>query len=97
MEERTYHYDAFISYRHLAGGIKIANYLQKLLETYRSPCDGTHVKKGGRIRRIFTNKSEMPLSTDIGATIKDALEQSRMLIVLATPEYRKSKWCIHHI
>ncbi len=92
-----FYYDAFISYRHLELSARTAVRLQRFLESYRSPCNGTFVKKGRRIPRIFTDKSEMPLSADLGTTIRDALARARFFIVLATPEYSQSLWCMEEL
>lgn len=97
MIERAYHFDAFISYRHTERDKKIVDTIQKLTENYRAPCDGTHIKKGERIRRIFTDRSELPMSADLGASITDALAQSRFLVVIASPEYTQSRWCMEEL
>lgn len=94
MSEKNYHYDAFISYRHNDRDKKIVDTLQKLVENFRSPCEGEHIKKGERIKRLFTDRSELPMSADLGASIKDAIEQSRFLVVIASPEYTQSRWCM---
>ncbi len=97
MSEQIYYYDAFISYRHNDRDKKIVDTLQKLVENFRSPCDGEHLKKGERIKRVFTDRSELPMSADLGASIKGALEQSRFLVVIASPEYTQSRWCMEEL
>ena len=97
MIDRFSDYDAFISYRHLDRDIQIVDSIQKLAENYRSPCDGAHLKKGERIRRLFTDRSELPMSADLGNDITQALSKSRFLIVIASEEYLQSRWCIQEL
>lgn len=97
MLEQSYHFDAFISYRHTDRDKKIVDTVQKLTENYRSPCNGKHIKKGERIRRLFTDRSELPMSADLGGSIKQALAQSRFLLVIASPEYTQSRWCMEEL
>ena len=97
MSNQAYYFDAFISYRHNDRDKAIADKLQKLAEQYRSPCDGEYIKKGQRIQRIFTDRSELPMSADLGAAIHTALEKSRFLLVIACPEYMQSKWCMEEL
>lgn len=84
-----YCYDAFISYRHLPKDEKAAVRLQQLLEG--------HKKTDGRSLHIFRDQSELLTSSDLGADIRQALEQSRYLIVVCSPAYEESKWCMEEI
>ncbi len=86
MEQQEYLYDAFLSYRHLPADKAIAIRLQQLLERHKKP-DGTPL-------RIFRDQSELPTSEDLGSDIRRAVEQSRYLIVIASPSYQQSKWCM---
>ncbi len=97
MSEQYNDFDAFISYRHTERDKKVVDRLQKLTENFRSPCDGTHIRKGERIRRIFTDRSELPLCADLGSSITKALESSRFLVVIASPEYTQSRWCMEEL
>lgn len=45
-----------------------------------------------RLFPIFRDREELPLSSDLGATIQDALHASRYLIVLSSPNAAKSRW-----
>jgi len=85
-------YDAFISYRHQSREMKAAVRLQQLLERYK-------MKESGCVRRlhIFRDQSELPTSGDLGGDIRTALEQSRFLIVICSPTYRESKWCMEEV
>lgn len=93
---KPYLYDAFISYRHTEPDKIIAIKLQKLLEAYKPPKDGTY-ENTPRIRKVFRDESELPTSGDLGADIKRALEQSAFLIVVCSENTPKSPWCMQEI
>lgn len=89
--DRSEGYEAFISYRHLPLDIFIAENLHKLLEHYTIP------KKagwGGRkhIRHIFRDRDELPISSDLSASITDALHKADHLIIICTPHTMESAW-----
>lgn len=86
MNSKHYRYDAFISYRHLPEDMAAAVCLQQLLERHKGK-DGKHL-------RVFRDQSELPTSGDLGGDIQEALEQSRYFIVIASPSYQESKWCM---
>ncbi|MBQ7541842.1 MAG: TIR domain-containing protein [Clostridia bacterium] len=94
--ETTYKYDAFISYRHLSPDKPVAERLQKLLETYTPPKD---VRAPGKAKKmhLFRDETELPTSNDLGGDIRGALERSRYLVVICSPEYEKSKWCMEEV
>lgn len=79
-------YDAFISYRHLPGDMMVAEKLQTMLEKLKI--------KGGKKITVFRDKSDLPTSGDLGSDIQEALEHSRFLIVVCSPSYQDSKWCM---
>ena len=81
-----YQYDAFISYRHRPADQRVAIALQNRLERLKGP--------DGKKLRIFRDKTDLPISGDLSDGIKEALESSRFLIVICSPEYQKSKWCM---
>ena len=88
-----YTYTAFISYRHTQRDEAVAKKLHSLIENYSIPGE---LKKQLGIRkmgRVFRDQEELPLSTDLGADIRAALEQSQWLIVLCSPSYLESRWC----
>lgn len=89
-----YRYDAFISYRHQAPSKPIAERLQKLLETYVPPKE---LRGEGKKLRLFRDETELPTSSDLGRDIEDALEHSRFLVVICSPEYEQSKWCMQEV
>ena len=88
-------YDAFISYRHRNPSKPIAERLQRLLETYVPPKE-LHLDLNRKLH-LFRDEAELPTSNDLGSDIKTALEQSRFLIVICTPDYEESKWCMEEI
>ena len=96
VKETEYRYDAFISYRHRTPDKPIAEKLQKLLETYTPPKGA--VKDGMRKKlHLFRDETELPTSNDLGADIKKALEQSRFLVVICSPAFERSKWCMQEV
>ena len=90
-------YTAFISYRHASPDEEIARRLITLIENYKVPRD---VKKGSGIRsmgRVFRDRDELPLSADLGADIRTALDRSEWLIVVCSPRYLESRWCMEEL
>lgn len=91
----NYKYYAFISYSSKDG--KIAKKLHNKLETYQIPKDliGRPGRDGpvpSKIFPVFRDRDELPLSSDLGATIEDALKASRYLIVLCSLNSAQSHW-----
>jgi WD40 repeat protein len=90
---QEFRYDAFISYRHTEPDRRWARWLHAALETYRVP--RRLVAERGiqpRIRRVFRDEEELPASADLSREIDLALEQSRVLIVICSPNAPKSEW-----
>lgn len=88
-------YSAFISYNHRDR--QIATWLHRALETYRIPPqlrgrDSPIGAIGARLPAVFQDRMELGASTDLGASVLAALEQSAFLIVICTPNGRRSKW-----
>ena len=86
------HYNAFISYRHAEADIRVAEAIEKGLEQFHVP--GKNRQKTGikRINRIFRDKDELPLTSDLTAEISNALENSDYLIVICSTNTRESLW-----
>lgn len=86
-------YFAFLSYTHSDGVAAAA--LCRFLETFRVP-----VRLGGRelhnlpkrLFPIFRDRDELSGSTDLGATLRQALSDSNALVVLCSPEAAQSPW-----
>jgi MTH538 TIR-like domain (DUF1863) len=84
-------YRAFISYS--KQDQQHAKRLHSALETYRVP-KGIDVAlpRDRRLGRFFRDDDEMGASTDLGGTLRDALEGSENLIVICSPSAARSKW-----
>ena len=46
---------------------------------------------------MFRDESELPVSEDLSKDIIAALDNSRYLIIVATPTYQASKWCMKEL
>jgi len=89
----AFRYSAFISYSHRDE--RWARWLQTALETYRVPSHLTHVQWGVASRRlspVFRDRSDLPSATDLGAHIREALQDSANLIVICSPSASASRW-----
>lgn len=91
-------YDAFISYRHCPVDQYVAEVLHKELETFRLPRNLVKQRKKQekdktRINRVFRDKDELPIASDLSDPIMAALEESNYLIVICSPRLRESIWC----
>ena len=91
-----YHYDAFISYRHLPKDMAVADKLQKLLEKHKIVIKGEHSTEKRKLR-IFRDQTELPTSGDLGEDIRQALAQSRYLILICSPNLKESRWCMEEV
>lgn len=89
-------YDAFISYRHTPLDQFVAQNLHKKLEAFRLP--SSLVKQRGRdckkkIERVFRDRDELPLTSNLADPITQALRDSEFLIVICSPRLPQSQWC----
>ncbi len=88
-------YRAFISYSH--ADEKWARWLHRRLETYRIP-KGLVGRDAGfgpvpaRFAPVFRDREELATSTNLGATLVAALEQSACQIVICSPRSARSRW-----
>ncbi|MDE6387464.1 MAG: toll/interleukin-1 receptor domain-containing protein [Lachnospiraceae bacterium] len=100
-------YDAFISYRHSETDSFVAETLHKQLESFKLPkgvvrnktsemghpeTEQTELVKT-RIQRVFRDKEELPLVTNLADPITEALQNSEYLIVICSPRLPESMWC----
>lgn len=90
-----FRYWAFLSYSH--SDRKWGDWLHKSLEAYRVPRRLVGQKPGdmqipARLFPIFRDREELPVSSDLGGNIKEALRQSRHLIVICSPRAAASRW-----
>jgi len=88
-------YWAFISYSH--SDREWGDWLHKVLETYRVPrrLIGRESRDGTippRLYPIFRDREELPVSSDLGSNINEALRESRYLIVVCSPRAASSRW-----
>lgn len=94
MEEKKYIYDAFISYRHTEPDKFIAENLHKMMEAFKPPksvLSKENTRK--KIERVFRDRDELPLASNLEDPIVHALENSEYLIVICSPRLRESMWC----
>ncbi len=99
MSTREYKYDAFISYRHAPLDLFVAEKLHKMLENFKVPrLASDELKKQGKdtvkrsISRVFRDRDELPLSSNLSDTIEEALAHSEFLIVICSPRTKESLW-----
>lgn len=94
-DTKEYKYDAFISYRHAELDQFVAENLHKLLETFKVPriaADSIKKQKKSKISRVFRDRDELPLSSNLSDNIQSALESSEYLIVICSPRTPESLW-----
>lgn len=84
-------YIAFISYRHKPLDSLVAARLHRMIEHYRIQRELRHgdMKYPGR---VFRDRDELPLSSDLTAELRGALDHSEFLIVVCTPDTPESIW-----
>ncbi|NLG05736.1 MAG: toll/interleukin-1 receptor domain-containing protein [Clostridia bacterium] len=94
MNEKEYTYDAFISYRHADLDQYVAETLHKKLETFRLPLSAAKSKTGQktRIKRVFRDKDELPIASNLADPIVTALKEAEFLIVICSPRTPESIW-----
>ena len=86
------HYDAFISYRHSPKDSAVAQQIHRQLERFRVPKAIQKATGKNRIRRIFRDNEELPLSVNLSDDIREALKNSDYLIVICSPRTAESQW-----
>lgn len=97
--DKKYTYDAFISYRHTELDKFVAENLHRAMETFKPP---KSILKAGRtsrtrIERVFRDRDELPLASNLEDPIVSALKQSEYLIVICSPRLKESMWCKREI
>jgi len=88
-------YWAFLSYSH--ADRREAAWLHRRLESYRVPRElvgqpGRDGRIPARIYPVFVDREELPTSADLSASIREALEDARTLVVLCSPQAVRSRW-----
>ncbi len=93
--EGKFKYDAFISYTHADLDKFVAENLHKELEKFRLPKALAKKRPGKKnsVKKVFRDKEELPLTSDMNDTIMAALHDSEYLIVICSPRLRESVWC----
>ncbi|MCR4690131.1 MAG: TIR domain-containing protein [Lachnospiraceae bacterium] len=86
------HYNAFISYKHAPLDNKVAEAVHKGLERFHIPAKIRKKTWIKRINRIFRDKDELPITSDLTDTIANALAGSDYLIVICSPNTKESAW-----
>ncbi len=82
-EMKTNTYDAFISYKQNSD-IKTAKSLARSLEHFHIPSEFQE-KIGKKRFKIFRDKDELRTSSNLSAELKEALKNSKYLIVICSP------------
>ena len=85
-------YNAFISYKHAKLDSAIAEHVQRKLEHYHVPYKLKKKLKHTKITRIFRDKDELPITSDLTETITDALKKAEYLIVICSTNTKESYW-----
>ena len=93
----TLHYNAFISYRHTPRDTEVAKELQQSLERFRIPKSIRTAYGKDRIDKVFRDQEDLEMTSDLSRKLDDALEASDFLIVVCSPDYVKSPWCMHEL
>lgn len=86
------HYNAFISYKHAPLDTKVASEIQTRLERFRIPKAIQRSSGIQKISRIFRDKEELLITSDLNETIEHALLNSDFLIVICSHATRESVW-----
>ena len=86
------HYNAFVSYRHAPLDIRVAAEIQKQLERFSIPKPIQKATGVRKIDRIFRDKEELPITSDLNETIENALQNSDYLIVICSQSTKESVW-----
>ncbi len=99
-------YWCFISYPHANNkvpGRQWASWLQQALETYEVPADlaGTKNERGDvipeRVFPVFRDEEDLSADSELSRPIKRALQQSRFLVVLCSPQAVESAFVADEI
>lgn len=89
--EKSYKYDAFISYRHVEPDQSIAKQVHRMIESFNPPKEFYRNGKKPTFR-VFRDREELSVK-DLDTSIKAALATSRYLIVIGSKRTPLSEWC----
>ena len=90
-------YVAFISYRHTELDKKIAKKVHYMVEHYVIPKELRGPDGNKHLGKVFRDEEELPVSSNLTDSIQTALDHSKFLIVICTPNLPKSIWCEREI
>ncbi len=90
-------YAAFISYSHADTGV--AAKLQRRLEAYRLPksLKSRILSESNRLGKIFRDQADLAAAPSLSNAIREALAQSRILLVICSPDAAQSTWVCEEI
>ncbi|WP_251213143.1 toll/interleukin-1 receptor domain-containing protein [Adlercreutzia murintestinalis] len=103
-ETQEFKYAAFISYRHLPRDKAIAQKVQRAIEGFKLPKNvrrkdepnpfglPSNTETTRTLGRCFRDEDELAASHSLPEHIRQALDQSRTLIVICTPDTNDSPW-----
>src|ERR1700733_4731300 len=80
-------YDVFINYRHVPADKKVAVWLHRAMEAFRTP--KRLVKERGcasRINRVFRDDEELSAGHDLSEAIMQALASSKFFVVICSTD-----------
>lgn len=86
------HYNAFISYKHAPEDNVVAEAVHKGLERFHIPRKIRKKTGMKRISRIFRDKDELPITSDLSDSISTALADADYLIVICSTNTKESAW-----
>lgn len=90
-------YCAFISYRHLDADRRCAEWLVNAIETFKVPKALQMQGYPAKLGRVFRDRDELPSDGSLNEQIEAALQESRVLIVVCSPETPASRWVSREI
>ena len=90
-------YCAFISYRHQTPDQEIAKALHTSIENFGIPRAVRKATGRKKMGRVFRDQEELPLNTDLGKDIEEALDGSEWFIAVCSPRYLESRWCMREL
>ncbi|MBQ6850490.1 MAG: TIR domain-containing protein [Oscillospiraceae bacterium] len=95
--KQDFRFDVFISYRHSPLDSAAAAYLHKALENYKIPKEIQEKIGKKKINRVFRDEEELGASSDLFTEIENSIKASEYLVVILSPRYKQSKWCLKEI
>ncbi|MCH5347934.1 MAG: toll/interleukin-1 receptor domain-containing protein [Oscillospiraceae bacterium] len=88
-------YKAFISYRHCEPDSVAAKKIIKVVETYGVPkiiAEKHNINK--HVGKLFRDEDELAAADNLSDVITEALDDSEYLIMICSPRYLESEWCM---